>query len=60
MWGKPGDEQETYITPWPFHFLFELCLLPGIFNGSKAVIIPKFDEEECLQCIEKYKVRKLF
>jgi len=51
----------TVLNPGPlYHNGPFMCSFLALFNGNRIVIMPRFDEEESLRLIERYKVDSVF
>jgi long-chain acyl-CoA synthetase len=62
MHAAEAREDDVFISFLPFNHIYGLTyfLCGAIYIGASQVIMPRFDAEECLRLIEKYRVTVLF
>ncbi|MBI5968562.1 MAG: AMP-binding protein [Deltaproteobacteria bacterium] len=62
MHAVEGREDDTFISFLPFNHIYGLTyfLCGAIYLGARQVIMSRFDAEECLRLIEKYRVTVIF
>jgi len=62
MHAAEAREDDVFISFLPFNHIYGLTyfLCGAIYIGASQVIMPRFDAQECLRLIEKYRVTVLF
>ena len=62
MHAAEAREEDVFISFLPFNHIYGLTyfLCGAIYLGARQVIMARFDAEECLRLIEKYRVSVLF
>jgi len=62
MRAADAREDDVFLSFLPFHHIYGLTyfLCGAIYLGARQVIMARFDAEECLRLIEKYRVTVLF
>jgi acyl-CoA synthetase (AMP-forming)/AMP-acid ligase II len=62
MHAVEAREDDVFISFLPFHHIYGLTyfLCGAIYVGASQVIMARFDVEECLRLIEKYRVTVIF
>ncbi len=62
MHAAEAREDDVFISFLPFNHIYGLTyyLCGGVYLGARQIVLPRFEAEECLALIERYRATMLF